>query len=122
MPMYVPRAKLLLVVDDWEALERYEDRLSPHFAETEAWPLGSEGLRRATEEAFDLILIDLTLEDLTPHEAQARLMSQPARGEPRVIYVGEQGELAAIEEGGRVSKVLRPFDWAELRERILDLL
>ncbi len=118
MPM--PRAKLLLVVDDWEALERYEDRLSPHFGETEAWPLGSEGLRRATEEAFDLILIDLTLEDLTPQEAQARLMSQPARGEPRVIYVGEPSELSGITEGGRVSKVLRPFDWAGLQERVLN--
>ena len=115
-------AKLLLVVDDWEALERYEDRLAPHFAATEAWPLGSEGLKRATEEAFDLILIDLTLEDLTPAEAEARLKSHPALGQPRVIYVGEPAELASIPGGGCVFKVLRPFGCAELQEKVLGCL
>lgn len=110
--------KLLLVVDDWEALERYEDRLAPQFAETEAWPLGTEGLKRAAEQAFDLILIDLTLEDLSPSEACARLKAHPAQGNPRVIYVGSSADLEGIAEGAHVSKVLRPFDWTGLQHAI----
>ena len=32
-------SSLLLIVDDWEALERYEERLSSHFTELEACPM-----------------------------------------------------------------------------------
>ena len=111
---------LLLVVDDWEALERYEDRLSSMFLCTEAWPLGREGLKRALEIDCQMILIDLTLEDMTPLEAERWLRANPPRGSPWILYVGERSELEQIIQGDQIRKVLRPFDWETLKSAVLE--
>lgn len=102
---------ILLIVDDWEALERYEEKLSPHFGECEACPLGRLGLERARERGWDVILFDLTSEDLTPDEARAELGQKPAAGRPRVIWVGGLGEEGCEEVQ---SSLQRPFAWGDL--------
>ncbi len=107
---------LLIIADDWEALERYEERLSQVFSCVEAWPMGGEGLNRATEQKFDCIVLDLVLEDLTPREAAERLSVSPPMGSPRMIYVGEPSDLQGILDGPRITKLVRPFDWSRLIE------
>jgi len=67
---------LLLIVDDWEALEVYETRLGPHFRILTA-AFGSEGLRVAQEQRPELIFIDLTMEDMHASEACESLRSMP---------------------------------------------
>jgi len=106
--------RILLVVDDWEALERYEDKLAPRSASVEAWPLGREGLKRAAEAEFDWILVDLILEDLTPTEAHAELGAHPPVGSPRLIYVGSPAEIQDIPEESGIKKLNRPFEWTTL--------
>ncbi len=108
------RGSLLIVADDWEALERYEEQLSKAFSHVEAWPLGAAGLRRATEQRFDCIVLDLVLEDLSMKEAAAQLQSAPPVGAPRVVYIGEPADLSGILDGPGTVKLSRPFDWAEL--------
>ncbi|MFL5812419.1 MAG: hypothetical protein ACJ763_02480 [Bdellovibrionia bacterium] len=67
---------LLLIVDDWEALEVYEDRLKNYFRIYSA-AFGGEGIRIAQEVAVDRILIDLTFEDMNAGEACEKLRSLP---------------------------------------------
>jgi DNA-binding response OmpR family regulator len=99
-------SSILLVVDDWEALERYEEKLSRQFGECEACPLGRLGLERARERNWDVILFDLTSEDLTPDEARAELGKKPAAGHPRVIWVGGPEDAHP--------DLKRPFRWEDL--------
>ena len=78
---------LLIVVDDWEALDVYEELLGSKFSLVSA-PFGSEGVRMArdlsNERRPDRILLDLTLEDMHASEACEKLR---AREETRTIPV-----------------------------------
>lgn len=110
---------LLLIVDDWEALERYEDRLSAHFSEVEACPMAKEGLERARERHWDRILIDLVLEDVTPAEAVARLKKDPRSSRVPLVVVGAAEELADLHLDFPDRRVHRPFEWAALVEQLI---
>jgi len=89
---------LLLIVDDWEALEVYETRLSPHFRILTA-AFGSEGLRVAQEQRPELIFIDLTMEDMHASEACERLRAMPeTRAIPLILILNENEK--AVEKAG----------------------
>jgi two-component system cell cycle response regulator len=80
---------LLLIVDDWEALEVYEDRLKNYFRIYSA-AFGSEGIRLAQELPVDRILIDLTFEDMDAAEACEKLRTHPkTKGIPLTVIVSE---------------------------------
>ncbi len=56
---------LLLIVDDWEALERYQSELERTLgAHWKIWdaPLVSEALRLLQEQKFDAVWVDLAFE------------------------------------------------------------
>ncbi len=100
------RPRLLLIADDWEANERYEERLSPHFELLSAL-FGSDGVRMAAEEHPDVILLDLTMEDMTPEEGCAALDRNAAsRDIPRIVIA--DGNVRATK------KFARPYQFEEL--------
>ena len=100
------RPKLLLIADDWEANERYEERLAPHFELLSAL-FGSDGVRMAAEEQPDLILLDLTMEDMTPEEGCAALdANATSRIIPRVVI--SDGDCRATK------RLSRPYQFEEL--------
>jgi len=70
------RRRLLAIVDDWEKLERYEERLSPHF-EVHCAPFGETGIEMAIEIQPDLIIVDLEFENMTESELRERLSAHP---------------------------------------------
>ena len=102
--------KLLLIVDDWEALEVYEGRFLPHF-EVICAPFGSEGIRIAEEMKPDLILLDLVFEDMSPEEGLESLKSNPlTQSIPVFVIVETPLESPAP----RVVSFSRPYDFSEL--------
>ncbi len=109
--------RLLVVVDDWEALEVYETRLEPFF-EVRGAPFGSEGLRLAQEERPDRILLDLTFEDMHAQEACEKLRAIPGmRTVPLTIILNEgeeKFELAGAFPLPGDHVLHRPYDLNEL--------
>ena len=110
---------VLLIVDDWEALERYEDRLTPISTEVEAVPLSKEGLRRSGAQEWDWVLLDLTSEDLTLEEAcRGRLEGSSSRW----FLVGSEQELSRLQALGLIrpqdGTMSRPFDWPNLLSKL----
>ena len=84
------RYKLLLLVDDWELLERYEERFSTAF-EVYCAPLGAEGLRLAREKQPDFILLNLAFENMTNQEAWVALRADPLTQKITIAAVGTGG-------------------------------
>ncbi len=114
------RKRIWIVADDWEALERYEDVLSPEF-ETECCGFARDAFSRlresadATEEAF--LLLDLVLEDLTPREAEAELDRDPILCRiPRFWILSEETHEDPSFTGEMRGVVRRPFSFTALRE------
>lgn len=105
---------LLLIVDDWEALERYEEKLSPLASEIEACPMPREGLARAWEKPWSAILLDLVLEDVTPQEALDQLKSHPLTESVPLVVVGSPEELEGLRLSERDLAMARPFEWEVL--------
>jgi CheY-like chemotaxis protein len=80
------KKKLLAIVDDWERLERYEDRLHSLF-DFRSSPFGSHGIQLAIEEKPDVILIDLEFEDMTEKEALGLIRAEDSLQKVPVVLV-----------------------------------
>ena len=111
-------SSLLLIVDDWEALERYEEKLQPYFDEIEACPMPKEGIERAWEKPWSQILLDLVLEDMTPAEAVGALRGNPLTEPTPLVLVGDTAELESIALREKDLKITRPFEWSALIQQV----
>ena len=113
--------RLLIVADDWEALEVYETKLAPHF-EVSAAPFGSEGIRMARNLRPDRILIDLTLDEMHAAEACEKLRAQPETSAIPLTVVLNEGEAPLGQTGVFPKKgdqrIHRPFDFASLIQEL----
>ena len=77
---------LLAVVDDWELLERIEERFSGTFRILGA-PFGAYGLELARQEMPDVILARLGFENMTERELEAELKAEaPLREIPLLLW------------------------------------
>lgn len=112
---------LLLIVDDWEALEVYENRLSSHFSLRSA-SFGSEGVRMAAELRPDRIFLDLTFEDMNADEACHALRASSATQSIPITLVLSQDEksleIPGIFPRSGDHSVRRPYPFAELLEKL----
>ena len=84
------KPRLLLIVDNWELLERYDERFSTGF-DVLCAPLGSEGIRMAREEAPDFVFLNLSFENMTNEEACATLRADPLTRELPIVAAGANG-------------------------------
>ena len=107
---------LLIIVDDWEALDIYENAIAPHF-ELTAFPMAKEGLEWATQHRPDRILLDLTFPDVTPQEALTSLKSSELTRKIPVLVIGETTESCPDAD----LALPRPFEMSELHLKIRDL-
>lgn len=110
---------ILLIVDDWEAQERYEDHLAPHLEVTCA-PFAKTGLEcivRA-ESPFDFILVDLAMEDVSPLEFMQRYGRVKKSDRSQIVVILDEGGHDAAELNRLLRKqgvlVPRPFQWTNL--------
>lgn len=107
------------MIDDWEALEVYENLLGAHF-KLHLAAFGSEGIRLAQElapkEPLDRVFIDLTLEDMHASEACEKLRKDPTtQNLPLTIILNQDEELLEIPglfplPGDQVYRRPYPFD------------
>lgn len=113
--------RVLLIVDDWEALEVYENRLQTHF-EIMTAPFGSDGMRQAEESAPDVIFVDLVFEDMTPSEALLALQSNlKTKIIPTVLVDGPGGKLENQNLPQRIVVFKRPFSFEELIRSLMQI-
>jgi len=89
--------KLLLIVDDWERLERLEERFIADF-EVLCAPFGSEGLRLADEELPDVILIDLSFEDMTVEEVHAKILERQHLKHVKIFDLSQGADRLSLDE------------------------
>jgi hypothetical protein len=103
--------KVWIIADDWEALDRYHAELArrlPHVTFTE-FPFGATALDALRESATwpQALIIDLTLEDMTPEEFHAHFLKLPPR------------PVAYLEIGG--PEIPRPFTYEGLASQLVRL-
>jgi len=81
---------------------------------------GTEALRRAEENDFDLVLLDVMLPDLGGHEVARRLGARAP-----IAFLSARAshdDVRAGYEAGAVDYITKPFDPLELAERVDEIL
>ncbi len=114
--------RVLLIVDDWEALEVYENRFARAGFDVHGASFGAYGIDQAVELRPDHIFIDLTFEDMHAQEACAELRQREDTRQIPITVVLNAGE-AELTLPGRFplvgDRVLRrPFDIASVTESL----
>ena len=108
----------MLVIDDNEQIcSLLHDLLARRHIITESTLTGQEGLDRARQKRFDLILLDMTLPDIDGVEVCRMLKADPAvKTVPVVMMSGndtdEDKELSL--SAGAVDFIAKPFKLAEV--------
>jgi DNA-binding response OmpR family regulator len=109
-----------LIVDDhpWTRL-LLADALGEHgFAVSEA-SNGHTGLRLAQREEWDLIVLDLSLPELSGREVLHQLRSEPADARRRVLVVSGNLEQLPTHERHLADGMLeKPFDMDEVMQHV----
>ena len=82
---------------------------------------GHAALTRLESAAYDLILLDMMMPDISGYEVLCRLKAQPATSDIPVIMISALDDLDSVMrciEAGAVDYLLKPFDPTLLRARI----
>ena len=114
--------KILIVEDDASIREILSLLLETRgFSGVEAVGTGTAALERASETAFDLVLLDLTLPDVDGLDVCRRLRSTPLNATTPTIMLtarGEETDVVVGLEAGAVDYVVKPFNNQTLLARI----
>ena len=114
--------KILIVEDDVSIREILSLLLETRgFSQVEAVGTGTAALARASETAFDLVLLDLTLPDVDGLDVCRRLRSTPLNATTPTIMLtarGEETDVVVGLEAGAVDYVVKPFNNQTLLARI----
>ncbi len=85
-------------MDDWEKLERYEERFRPHF-EVHTAPPGDYCIEAALEHRPDVILACLAFESMDARELQIVIREHEQLQQTPIVYMTEDhGENATESE------------------------
>ncbi|MBA4370195.1 MAG: hypothetical protein C0418_01275 [Coriobacteriaceae bacterium] len=117
--------KVLLVDDDRFMRMLATAALRPLGCEIVEAVDGEEALSAAAEHRPDVVLLDVVLPKLDGFEVLERLRAMPELAETSIIMVTTAGLPAEIQhgaEGGADGYVVKPFDHAELRAKVAELL
>ncbi|MCM0606182.1 MAG: hypothetical protein KA715_08840 [Xanthomonadaceae bacterium] len=118
------KKSILLIVDDWEAHERYEDFFTKHFHVTCA-PFAKTGfeLIQNSELQFEIILVDLSFEDVSPLEFLQRYSKIRKHKHPKLLVILDEGGHDIREMKLLLSQnehlIPRPFQWSALLNQYL---
>ena len=116
----VPHLGRILIVDDEPKIRSFIGRaLDAAGYATESADSGGEGLRRALNSHYDLVILDLVMPDLDGRQMLGKLVS--ARPEQPVIVLSCVADVAAkvdCLERGAQDYLTKPFSLAELLARV----
>ena len=118
--MTVPQPGRILIVDDEPKIRSFIGRaLAAAGYATEFADCGAEGLRRALQSRYDLVILDLVMPDLDGRQVLRRLLA--GHPEQAVIVLSCVADVAAkvdcLERGAK-DYLTKPFSLAELLARV----
>lgn len=118
--MKIEKKSILLIVDDWEAQERFEEFFHKHGYDVTCAPFAKTGLEiiRKTELHFDVILVDLCFEDVSPLEFLKSYTKIRKQKHPELLVILEESphDIAEMKKLllARERLIPRPFQWNDL--------
>jgi DNA-binding response OmpR family regulator len=117
----VTMPKILVVDDEADLRSTVAYRLKFSECEVVTASNGREGLEQAIAEMPDLILLDTNMPEMDGHQMLKRLRSTAEIKHIPVIMVtaiSEASDIAAASEYGISDYVTKPFNFAELMEKV----
>ncbi|MHC4431144.1 MAG: response regulator [Planctomycetota bacterium] len=119
------RAKILLVDDQVDMVEMVQHQLELSGWEVITSGNGKEGLERAASEEPDVIVLDINMPTMNGHDMLRDLRKTPNLKDTAVIMCTKSGEIQDVTRAMSFNVsgyVTKPFDYTELRGRILEAL
>jgi two-component system response regulator RpaA len=116
-------ARILAIDDEKDIRDLIKQGLVGHVVTTA--PDGPKGLEEALRSPPDLVLLDVTMPEMTGFEVCRRLRTTPSLAAIPVIFLTARGALADRLEGfdaGADDYVVKPFDLRELEVRVQAVL
>ncbi len=118
-------ARILVCEDEPDILALIVARLEREGHELSTAMDGEEGLRRALNEAPDVVVLDWMMPGLSGLEVCAALRAHPEARRIRVLMLtarAQQSDIDAAFAAGVDDFMIKPFRPGELQERVADLL
>jgi len=118
-------AKILIVDDEPDYVSTIQHHLEWSNYRTVVATNGKEGLEKAASEKPDLILLDTNMPVMNGHETLEQMSKDPQLKNIPVIMVTaacEVDDIATASSFGIVDYIAKPFDFAELKEKIANAL
>ena len=119
------QARILIVDDEPDYISTIQCRLEWCHYEVISAANGCQGLEKAVSEKPDLILLDTNMPEMNGHEMLERLRKHPDLKSTPVIMLTalcEAQDIATASSYGISDYVTKPFDFAELMEKIANAL
>jgi CheY-like chemotaxis protein len=119
------KAKILIVDDEPDYVSTIKQHLEWSNYATVVATNGKEGLEKAASEKPDLILLDTSMPVMDGHETLEHLSKDPQLKNIPVIMVTaacEVDDIATASSFGIVDYISKPFDFAELKDKIANAL
>ena len=121
-----PVKKRILIVDDTkDILTVVSRRLQSWGYEALTAETGEDGLRMAQEHLPDLLLLDIMMPKMKGRDVCAKLKADPKTAHIPVIFLTALGLADHVKAGmdlGAADYIVKPFEPAELKERIAVVL
>lgn len=122
----MPRKARVCVVDDnVEAAKVLAKELRMHDYETAEAYCGQDALKLCSEAGFDLVLLDVSMPDLSGFEVCEELRQRDTTKNVPVIFVTARGEPAAVERGkelGAKDYITKPYNLPMVLVRVESVL
>jgi CheY-like chemotaxis protein len=119
------KPKILIVDDEPDYVTTIQQHLEWSDYQTAVAVNGQEGLEKAASEHPDLILLDTNMPVMNGHDTLERMSKDPQLKNIPVIMVTaacEMDDIATASSFGVVDYIAKPFDFAELKEKIANAL
>jgi CheY-like chemotaxis protein len=119
------KPKILIVDDEPDYVVTIQQHLEWSNYQTAVAVNGKEGLEKAASEKPDLILLDTNMPIMNGHETLEQKSKDPELKDIPVIMVTaacEMDDIATASSFGVVDYIAKPFDFAELKEKIANAL
>jgi len=119
------KAKILIGDDEPDYVSTIKQHLEWSNYEAVVAVNGKEGLEKAASEKPDLILLDTSMPVMNGHETLEHLSKDPQLKNIPVIMVTaacEVDDIATASSFGITDYIAKPFDFAELKEKIANAL
>jgi len=113
-------AKILIVDDEPDTVGLIELTLRPAGYELSLAYSGEEALNMLRDEAFDLLLLDVMMPEITGFEV-VRLLSEENKNIPPIIFLSAKGQQKDIDEGnalGAAGYLVKPATRGQLVDAI----